>query len=49
MNGGYSTVRGNNIMMHLKDHDIRISIDIKHDNIPVITYVLLVVGRNNSF
>ena len=37
MHGEYSTVCGHHVMMNLKDHDIKITIDIKHANIPVIT------------
>ena len=37
MHGEYSSVYSHNVMMHLKDHEMNISIYCKHANIPVIT------------
>ena len=34
MHGGYSTVHVNHIVMHLKDHKIKITINIKNSNNP---------------
>ena len=40
IHGGYFTIHGNHVMMHLKYHNISIPIDIKHSNVPVISYFL---------
>ena len=49
MHGEYSSVYSHNVMMHLKDHEMNISIYCKHANIPVITYFFVVSKEKEKF
>ena len=49
MHGGYSTVHGHHVIMHLKDHEINIPIDSNRVNLPVTTYFFAISKEKEKF
>ena len=49
MYGGYYNAHGNNLILNLEYHDIKIPIYCKHANIPVIIYFSVSSKERESF